>query len=181
MRQGVSKCRRSNLVSNAIRPHVPPVVVTGSRIIVMNAKKSRRITRGELARRTGVNIETIRYFENIGVLATPDRTEGGHRVYDEEHVRTLGFVRRARNLGFTPQEVRAILALGGPGKALCGEVRKIAEHHLEQVRTKLADLAELERLLTGTIQHCSGEAAPVCAVMDLIEVSTSAETAHVSN
>ena len=67
----------------------------------MNAKKSRRITRGELARRTGVNIETIRYFENIGVLATPDRTEGGHRVYDEEHVRTLGFVRRARNIGFT--------------------------------------------------------------------------------
>ena len=60
-------------------------------------------------------------------------------------------------------------------------MRKIAEHHLEQVRTKLADLAELERLLTGTIQHCSGEAAPVCAVMDLIEVSTSAETAHVSN
>ena len=147
----------------------------------MPAIKVRRITRGELARRTGVNIETIRYFENIGVLATPERTEGGHRVYDEEHVRTLGFVRCARNLGFTPQEVRAILALGGPGKAYCGEVRTIAEHHLEQVRAKLADLAELERLLTGTIEHCSGEAAPDCAVMDLIEESAAAETVHVSN
>ena len=147
----------------------------------MPAGKTGRITRGELSRRTGVNIETIRYFENIGVLATPDRTEGGHRIYDEEHVRTLGFVRRARNLGFTPQEVRAILALGGPGKAGCDEVRKIAEHHLDQVRAKLADLVELERLLTGTVEHCSGKAAPDCAVMDLIEESTAAEAAHVSN
>lgn len=141
----------------------------------------RRITRGELARRTGVNIETIRYFENIGVLAAPERTEGGHRIYDEGHVRTLAFVRRARNLGFAPQEVRAILALGGPGKDDCAEVRTIAEHHLDQVRAKLADLAELEKLLAGTVKHCSGEAAPECAVMDLIEESTAPEKAHISN
>lgn len=147
----------------------------------MAAGNLKRITRGELARRTGVNIETIRYFETIGVLATPERTEGGHRIYDEGHVRTLGFVRRARNLGFTPQEVRAILALGGPGKAGCAEVRTIAEHHLEKVRAKLADLVELERLLTGTVEHCSGKAAPECAVMDLIEESTAAKSAHVSN
>lgn len=147
----------------------------------MPAAKSGRITRGELARRTGVNIETIRYFENIGVLATPDRTEGGHRIYNDEHVRTLGFMRRARNLGFTPQEVRALLALGGPGKARCAEVRTIAEHHLEQVRAKLADLVELERLLTGTVEHCSGKAAPDCAVMNLIEEGTAAENAHFSN
>ena len=138
----------------------------------MWAGKLKRITRGELARRTGVNIETIRYFETIGVLAAPERTEGGHRIYNEGHVRTLGFVRRARNLGFTPQEVRAILALGGPGKADCAEVRTIAEHHLEQVRAKLADLVELERLLAATVEHCSGKAAPECAVIDLIEEST---------
>lgn len=138
----------------------------------MAAGHRKRITRGELARRTGVNIETIRYFETIGVLATPERTEGGHRIYDEGHVRTLGFVRRARNLGFTPQEVRAILALGGPGKADCAEVRTIAEHHLEQVQAKLADLVELERLLAATVEHCSGKAAPECAVIDLIEEST---------
>ncbi len=147
----------------------------------MAAANAKRITRGELARRTGVNIETIRYFETIGVLATPERTEGGHRSYNEGHVRTLGFVRRARNLGFTPKEVRAILALGGPGKASCDEVRNIAEHHLEQVRAKLADLAELERLLTATVEDCSGEADPKCAVIDLIEESTAAETAHISN
>lgn len=146
----------------------------------MAASNAKRITRGELARRTGVNIETIRYFETIGVISIPERTEGGHRVYNEGHVRTLGFVRRARNLGFTPQEVRAILVLGGPGEAPCDEVRNIAEHHLVMVRAKLADLAELERLLTETVEHCSGEADPECAVIDLIEESASAEAGHVS-
>lgn len=131
------------------------------------------LSRGELARRTGVNSETIRYFERTGILPPPPRTEGGHRVYDETHVRTLGFVRRARSLGFTPEEVRAIVDLGGPGKASCAEVRDIAAHHLEQVRCKIADLVEIERLLAETIEHCSGEADPECAVMEMIEVGAS--------
>lgn len=124
---------------------------------------------GQLSRRTGVNIETIRYFEKVGLIDAPPRTEGGHRVYDDQHVRALGFIRRARELGFTPDEVRAILNLGGPGKAGCDEVRKIASHHLEQVRAKMVDLAQLERLLASTIDHCSGGAAPDCAVIDMIE------------
>ena len=135
----------------------------------MTAAMTRRITRGELARRTGVNSETIRYFENIGILAAPDRTEGGHRIYDEGHVRTLGFIRRARNLGFSPEEVRTIVDFGGPGKARCAEVRDIAAHHLEQVQIKIADLTEIERLLTGTIEQCSGRPDPECAVIDMIE------------
>lgn len=130
---------------------------------------ARGITRGELAKRTGVNAETIRYFERIGVLATPQRTEGGHRIYDQGHVRALGFIRRARGLGFTPDEVRAIIDLGGPGKATCAEVRNIAAHNLEQVRAKLADLVEIERLLAMTIDDCSGRPDAECAVIDMIE------------
>lgn len=130
---------------------------------------ARRLTRGEVARRTGVNSETVRYFERVGILAAPQRTEGGHRIYDEQHVRTLAFVRRARNLGFSSDEVRTIVDLGGPGKASCAEVRDIAEQHLEQVRAKIADLTEIERLLTMTIDHCSGRAVPECAVIDMIE------------
>lgn len=95
------------------------------------------ITRGDLARRTGVNAETIRYFERIGVLAAPQRTEGGHRVYDQHHVRALSFIHRARRLGFGPDEVRAIVELGGPGKATCGEVRKIASTILSTSAPKL--------------------------------------------
>lgn len=136
-----------------------------------------RISRGELARRTGVNAETIRYFERIGILAAPDRTAGGHRIYDEWHVRTLAFIRRARNLGFTPEDVRAIVDLGGPGKAPCAEVREIATHHLEQVRDKIADLLKIERALTLTIAHCSGQPGAECAVMDLIEGPDASPTA----
>lgn len=132
-----------------------------------------RLTRGQLARRTGVNAETIRYFERVGILPAPERTEGGHRIYDEGHVRTLVFVRRARSLGFTPVEVRAIVDLGGPGSAPCAEVREIAEHHLDQVRAKIADLVEIERLLAETIGHCSGESDPECAVIEMIEDSHS--------
>ena len=127
------------------------------------------ITRGDLARRTGVNAETIRYFERIGILATPQRTEGGHRVYDQNHVRVLSFIRRARGLGFSPDEVRAIVELGGPGKATCGKVREIASQHLEHVRAKIADLAEIERLLAITIERCSGRPNAECAVIDMME------------
>lgn len=139
----------------------------------MAGSTKRTLSRGEIARRTGVNSETIRYFERIGILSTPQRTEGGHRVYDEGHVRTLSFVRRARGLGFAPDEVRAILDLGGPGRAPCDEVRQIAEHHLQQVRSKIVDLVEIERLLAETIEHCSGEADAECAVMEMIEVGVS--------
>ena len=124
---------------------------------------------GELARRTGVNIETIRYFEKVGLLDEPDRTEGGHRVFAEQHVRALSFIKRARELGFTPDEVRALLELGGPGKACCDEVQEIALHHLEQVRRKMADLARLERLLASTVDRCSGGHVPECPVIDMLD------------
>lgn len=125
---------------------------------------------GELSRRTGVNIETIRYFERVGMLAPPPRTAGGRRIYDRDHVRALGFIQRCRELGFAPVDVRAILALGGPGAAGCGEVRTIAAHHLERVREKMANLARLEELLAATIERCVGDAASDCAVMDMLEI-----------
>lgn len=128
-----------------------------------------RLRRGELARLTGVNLETIRYFEKVGLLDEPQRTEGGHRLYGPRDVRILRFVRRARELGFAPGEVRAILQLGGPGAASCDEVHEIATHVLELVRTKLADLARLERLLTSTVAQCSGGITPECPVIEMIE------------
>lgn len=138
-------------------------------MIARMVRRTGGLSRGELARRTGVNSETIRYFEKAGILPAPPRTDGGHRVYDETHVRTLGFVRRARSLGFTPDEVRTIIELGGPEKAPCADVRDIAAHHLQQVRSKIADLVEIERLLAKTIEHCSGSAEPECAVIEMIE------------
>jgi MerR family transcriptional regulator, mercuric resistance operon regulatory protein len=123
---------------------------------------------GELSRATGVNIETIRYYERIKMLPVPRRTEGGHRVYGPVEMRSLAFIRRARELGFTLDEIRALLDLGGPGKASCRDVRKIAAHHLERIRSKIADLVELEKLLARTIAKCSGRIAPDCPVIDVL-------------
>lgn len=122
---------------------------------------------GELSRRTGVNVETIRYFERIGIVAKPPRTSGGRRIYGADHVRALGFIRRARELGFTPGDVRAMLSLG-PAQASCSDARAIASHHLEVVRAKMADLAQIERLLAMTIGRCEGEGAASCAVIDML-------------
>ncbi len=126
---------------------------------------------GELARKTGVNIETIRYFEKIGMLGAPERTAGGHRVFDDGHLRTLKFIKRARELGFAPKEVRTLLDLGGPAEACCDKVREIAVHHLEEVRRKIDDLTRLERHLSATVEQCSGGHVPDCAVIDMLETA----------
>jgi MerR family transcriptional regulator, mercuric resistance operon regulatory protein len=88
---------------------------------------------GELSRLTGVHIETIRYYERLGMLAVPSRTAGGRRLYEHGHVRALAFIRRARELGFALEEIRALVELSGSEPASCAEVRKIASHHLEDV------------------------------------------------
>jgi MerR family mercuric resistance operon transcriptional regulator len=124
---------------------------------------------GELSRRSGVNIETIRYYEKIEMLPAPGRTRGGHRVYGPQQARVLAFIRRGRELGFALDEIRALLDLGGPGKASCAEVRVIAKRHLDDIRAKIDDLAKLERLLGRTVARCSGKKAPDCPVLDILD------------
>jgi MerR family mercuric resistance operon transcriptional regulator len=128
---------------------------------------------GKLSRLSGVHIETIRYYERIKMLPSPPRTASGRRVYDATHLRTLAFIRRARELGFSIEEIRALMRLGGPEKTTCREVREIATHHLEDIRAKLNDLRKLERLLARTVAQCSGTSAPECPVLDILDVQRS--------
>jgi len=125
---------------------------------------------GELSRLSGVNIETIRYYERIKMLPRPPRTASGRRIYGSTDLRTLTFIRRSRELGFSLNEIRALLRLGGPEKASCREVREIAAHHLGDIRAKLGDLKKLERLLARTVARCSGNTAPDCPVLDILDV-----------
>ena len=118
------------------------------------------ISIGELSKHSGVNIETIRYYERIKMLPAPSRTASGRRVYGPAEKRTLAFIRRSRDLGFTLEEVRALLALGGPERAPCADVHKIAGAHLANVRKKLSDLVKLESILAETVAHCSDGATP---------------------
>jgi MerR family mercuric resistance operon transcriptional regulator len=131
--------------------------------------RSAGLTIGKLSERTGVNIETIRYYEKIGMLPAPPRTQGGHRIYGPTDARTLAFIRRARELGFGLDEVRALLDLARPGRSSCVEVRAITARHLADVRAKIVDLAKLERLLAKTIRQCSGKAVPDCPVLDVLD------------
>jgi MerR family mercuric resistance operon transcriptional regulator len=124
---------------------------------------------GTLSRLTGVNIETIRYYERIRMLTPVPRTASGRRVYGSHQLRILTFIRRSRELGFSLDAIRALLRLGGPEKASCRHVRDIAAHHLDDIRAKLRDLEKLERLLATTIRRCSGRTAPDCPVLDILD------------
>jgi MerR family mercuric resistance operon transcriptional regulator len=128
----------------------------------------RGLTIGSLAKAAGVNLETIRYYERIALMPSPGRTAGGHRSYDAAHLRILAFIRRARELGFSIEEIRALLAVAEPGHRSCAEVKDIATAHLLEVRGKLADLAKLEAILSTTIARCSGRAVPDCPVLDML-------------
>ena len=139
----------------------------------ITSSRAENLPIGELSKQSGVNIETIRYYERIKMLAPPPRTASGRRVYDSTDLRILVFIRRARELGFSLDEIRALLRLGGPEKASCREVREIAAHHLEDIRAKLGDLKKLERLLAKTVARCSGKTAPDCPVFDILDIQRS--------
>lgn len=126
---------------------------------------------GELSRRTGCNIETIRYYERIGVLHVPLR-RGRYRSYGEEDVGRLGFVRRARELGFTLDEVRALLQLATGGQAACAEVRGVAASHLANVRARIADLTRMERVLTDSVRACDAGDDPTCPLLQTLQAGT---------
>jgi MerR family transcriptional regulator, mercuric resistance operon regulatory protein len=142
----------------------------------ITASRAQGLTIGKLSELTGVNIETIRYYERTKVLPAPPRTESGRRVYRETDVRTLAFLRRARELGFSLDDIRTLLRLGGPEKASCREVRQIATHHLDDIRSKISDLRKLERLLAKTVAQCTGTTAPDCPVLDILDVRGSERT-----
>ncbi len=132
----------------------------------------RGLTIGKLAGLSGVNLETVRYYERIGLMPKPDRTEGGHRLYDEAHKRRLTFIRRGRELGFGIEAIRALLDLAGPGRRSCDDVQAIAGSHLKEVRAKIADLARLEAILAQTVTRCASHAsAPSCPVLEMLEAA----------
>lgn len=123
---------------------------------------------GQAAERTGVNLETIRYYERIGLMPAPPRTRGGRRVYSWNHMKRLGFIRRSRELGFSIAEIRTLLRLVDGGKYTCAEVRDITLEHAKEVQRKIADLRRLERSLKEMAGKCTGESVPECPIVDVL-------------
>ena len=135
---------------------------------------------GDLGRRTGCKVVTIRYYERIGVLEAPRRGEGGHRIYGQDHLDRLAFVRRARDLGFSLDAVRSLLSLsGGSTSAPCGAVDAVATEHLAEVRAKIADLRRLEDTLVSVLDRCGRTTVQDCRVLDALRERSSTEPAAV--
>ena len=126
------------------------------------------LTIGALSKHTGCNIETIRYYERIGILPAPPRTEGGHRLYGRDHLKRLFFIRRSRELGFSLEEVRGLLSLVDGGDYTCAEVRSLTLKHAGEVKRKITDLRKMERVLKDMASQCAGGEIPECPVIDAL-------------
>ena len=127
-----------------------------------------RLQIGALARRTGCNIETIRYYEKVGMLARPIRTEGGFRLYGPDEVRRLSFIHRARELGFSQKEVRAMLRLSDEEGQPCADISEVATAHLADVRSKIADLRAMEAALEILIAKCEAGLSAACPLIETL-------------
>ena len=125
---------------------------------------------GALARRTGTNAPTIRYYEEIGLLRSAGRQAGNQRVYSDADVKSLTFIRRCREFGFSIDQVRSLVALVQDPTSPCVHARDLAQEHLVAVRAKLAELKALERsiaaFVTSCDASCAGGAGADCVILD---------------
>ena len=135
---------------------------------------SGRIAIGVLSRSTDMNIETIRYYERVGLLPTPARSSGGYRLYGSDHLKRLNFIRRARALGFSIGEIRTLLRLADERKRPCAEVRVVADAHLKDVQAKIADLRWMERVLKATVARCRAGRRADCPMVEALYQNGSA-------
>jgi Cu(I)-responsive transcriptional regulator len=123
---------------------------------------------GELARAAETKTETIRYYERIGLLPEPPRTPGNYRDYSVAHVSRLTFARRARDLGFSIEKIRALLGLADHKEQSCEAVDAIAREHLADVKRKLADLSALRRELESMIGQCRHGTVAECRILEAL-------------
>ena len=128
---------------------------------------------GDLSRETGVNIETIRYYERSGVLPPPARLDNGRRVYDDADVRRLGFIRHARDLGFDLQSVQILLALQEQPEASCADASRIAQAQLDEVERRIARLQSLQLELSRMVTECRKGVVAECRVIEALSTTLS--------
>lgn len=122
---------------------------------------------GKLGEKTGVNVETIRYYEKIGLLPEPGRTEAGYRQYGEDHLRRLHFIRRGRDLGFSIEAIRELLRLAAHPESPCEDADHMAAEHLAEVERKIEELKRLRDAL-NEMANCCGHTVAECRIIDAL-------------
>lgn len=121
---------------------------------------------GELARATSTKVETIRFYEKIGLLPAPARTGANYRAYNQNQLARLSFVRRARDLGFTLDQIRGLLALSDDRDQSCSAVDTVARQHVSEIDRKITDLRALRRELQEMLDQCSQETVSTCRIVE---------------
>jgi Cu(I)-responsive transcriptional regulator len=125
-------------------------------------------TIGELARIAGAKVETIRYYERIGLLPPPPRTSGNYRAYRRSHLERLSSIRRGRELGFSLGAVRDLLRLSDDRKRSCAGIDELARTHLADVENKLVNLLELRRVLHDLVDQCQHGTVADCRIIQAL-------------
>ncbi|MFZ5669058.1 MAG: MerR family transcriptional regulator [Pseudomonadota bacterium] len=123
---------------------------------------------GALSERTGVNVETIRYYEKVGLMPAAQRTSSGRRVYDEAQTRRLLFIRHARELGFSPAVIRTMISLQESPGTSCERVSKLAKDQRDAVDQRIASLTRLRKELTSMIRSCEGNTVQHCRIIEAL-------------
>jgi len=135
---------------------------------------------GDVAKSTGVKIETIRYYEREGILQPPQRGQNGYRLYTAAHIERLMFVKRCRALGFSLQETKVLLSLADSKTRTCRQISTIAETKLRDVRAKIADLKRMESVLKDYVDVCPGDATADCPIVAALSHRPDAVGRHVA-
>lgn len=123
-------------------------------------------TIGRLAARCGCSTDTIRFYESKKLLSAPPRTQGGHRLYAEEHIKRLSFIQSAKSLGFSLAEIQVLIALEQTKETPCQSVSRLAQLHYAIVKEKIAELTRIGEHLEGLIQQCEDGKPDRCAILD---------------
>jgi len=123
---------------------------------------------GEMAKRASCKPETIRYYESEGLVMPAERSEGGHRVYGEAEAQRLRFIRRGRELGFTLDEVRGLLALSDGRHRSCAKVQELTLAHADDIRNRIDDLRAMERILRKVARKCDSGVKPECPILNFL-------------
>jgi len=123
---------------------------------------------GDLARATGTKVETIRWYEKQGLIPSPERTSGNYRAYGTAALARLSFIRRARDLGFPLDQVRALLGLASDRAGDCASVDVLAQEHLDEIDRKIADLTALRGELAGLLASCQGRTIAKCRIIETL-------------
>ena len=136
------------------------------------------LTIGSLGKKTGTKVQTVRYYEQIGLMPEPGRTEGGQRRYGEAEVDRLSFIRHARQLGFSLEAIRELLDLSDNPDRSCHEADSIARRQLKQVELRMDRLKALRTELKRMIQECSGGNTADCKVLEVLRDHSECLTEH---